>query len=216
MWYLLVRSQTIMLEWWMPALTVFAPNEGPSFFEMIVQWFIRSFVDNVIVKQKPNDSWPSASLKSHWNHFSQFVVLLFISPQVAVCLWFRNNKHIKTKQIPQTIHLIPFSKMESLNYPFWRNPKNFSSPPGLRGLGETSEVRNLHRCAAGFPEANLVRMGWLKCRVDGWWVRIWLTCWSFLVLRSHKSGRMVWVIAHMPYMGVVYSPIHEWWIFMIN
>jgi len=117
----------------MPALTVFAPNEGPSFFEMIVQWFIRSFVDNVIVKQKPNDSWPSASLKSHWNHFSQFVVLLFISPQVAVCLWFRNNKHIKTKQIPQTIHLIPFSKMESLNYPFWRNPKNFSSPPGLRG-----------------------------------------------------------------------------------
>lgn len=76
------------------------------------------------MKQKPNDSWPSASLKSHWNHFSQFVDLLFISPQVAICLWFRNNKHIKTKQIPQTIHLIPFSKMESLNYPFWWYPKN--------------------------------------------------------------------------------------------
>lgn len=84
------------------------------------------------------------------------------------------------------------------------------------GPWETSEVRNLHRRAAGFPEANLVRMGWLKCRVDGWWVRIWLTCWSFLVFGSHKSGRLVWVIAHIPYMGVVYSPIHEWWIFMID
>ena len=94
--------------------------------------------------------------------------------------------------------------------------RTFLHHQAFGGLGETSEVRNLHRRAAGFPEANLVRMGWLKCRVDGWWVRIWLTCWSFLVLRSHKSGRMVWVIAHMPYMGVVYSPIHEWWIFMIN
>ena len=86
--------------------------------------------------------------------------------------------------------------MESLNYPFWWNPKNtdvYSSnfdpefpyfpcivwvayktrvipshhQPSCHGyhqafgaLGD-SEVRNLHRRAAGFPEANLVRMGWL-------------------------------------------------------